>query len=101
MTWTLVNFLIVSLATYRLVVLVGKDDITRRLRLWIRGNDLSTRIGRLRIGIYSFLTCPWCCGFWLAIGVVIASHAEWNTIRWGCYVLAISAVVGWLSRHDS
>jgi hypothetical protein len=97
MTWTLVNALIVSLCAYRLVMFVGKDDITRPLRLWMLGSDPTTRMGRLRVKIHSFLTCPWCLGFWMAIGIVLLVHSEWNTVRWGCYVLAISAVVGILS----
>ena len=98
MSWTLVNALVVALCTYRLVVLVGQDTITHRLRLWVRGNDPTTRMGQWRVKIHSFLTCPWCLGFYVAIGVVALTHWQWSTVRWGCYVLAISAIVGILEK---
>ena len=91
MKWTSLNALVVTLCVFRLVRLIGVDEITARFR-----KPLIRRHGRWVL----FLACSWCLSIWVAAGVVALTHFEWPTVRWGCYVLAASAVAGLLSDRS-
>lgn len=54
---TLIWALVIGVASYRLWRLLGEDKITEGIR------------ERLSSGIFGFVTCPWCFGSWVAIGL--------------------------------
>lgn len=66
---------LLALAAYRTWSLIAEDEITSpwraRLDDWASGKWGSTRADK----IFDFITCPWCTGWWIAIG--------W----WGAYQL--------------
>jgi hypothetical protein len=48
------------------------------------------------------LDCPWCVGFWISAGVVLASSVPGLATAWRpiSTALALSTAVGFLSKHD-
>ena len=71
--WTLVETLIVlGLAVFRIFRLIGEDTILDTPRAWLvrlpkdweEGDPLPEDY---REKLAEFITCPWCCGFWLAL----------------------------------
>ena len=85
----LVDFLILSLACYRITRLIIEDTITEPLRerVWKRFPPESTRIGYL-------FTCPWCTGFWVSVLIVAAYLLLPSATIAIALVFAFSAVVG-------
>lgn len=86
--WVLVEFGVVSLAVFRIWVLFASDTILQPVR------------ARLGDRVLSWVTCPWCAGFWLSlIGYLVWRF--WGDVEWvqaAAVILAISAVVGILSN---
>lgn len=81
------DFLLMALATFRLVRLFTYDHVTDFIHaMVVRGRE-----GTLRGTLKSLLECPWCTGFWFAFVVVFAYYATpfaWPVIL----ILAIAAV---------
>lgn len=79
-----------ALAAYRLTRLVAQDKITASLR---------RRLDATVPGVGSFVSCPWCVGFWVSCGVVLARRAL--PAAWGpvAEVLALSAVTGLVAEN--
>lgn len=90
-----VEFVVLGLAVFRLTRLVIKDHIVSALRdkIWDRFPPESTKIGYL-------ITCPWCVGFWFSLAVYFCYTILPSQTMWACYVLALSAIVGWLTALD-
>ena len=84
-----------ALAAYRLTRLVIEDTITDDIRERIRDaarRELDTPGAAAKIG--KLLDCPWCAGFWVSLGVVVArtlAPRAWSPVA---RVLAVSAAVG-------
>jgi hypothetical protein len=121
---TLVEFLVLTLAVFRLARLVIEDTITEPLRTWILGRwpgeDVKyedtdyVKGGTVRVGtdlyaaeptkagnrIAKLLGCPWCVSPYLAAVVVGAFYLWPVPTFWLALVAAISAVVGLLSSAE-
>lgn len=116
-------YIVDALATYRLTRLVTKDQLTARLREAVI-RAVYTRNGAVTTAGDDFtdylnpdvwvdhvendpdapslaylITCPWCAGFWLAAGVVLARR--WFPRLWGpvAEALALSAVAGLVAER--
>jgi hypothetical protein len=101
--WT---FTILALAAYRLWRLVSEDEILQAPRRklvrlpteWEEGHFIPEGY---RFGLAKFISCPWCCGAWIAIGLwaVWLWQPEWTT---GLSVpLSLSASVGLVEYFSS
>lgn len=82
--WTPGVLLIVGLAAFRLWVLVSSDTILAPVR------------DRLPLGVVEFLSCPWCSGFWVVLGVFVAVElwGDGAGVQLAVIILALSALVG-------
>ena len=83
-------------ACYRITKLIIDDELTQpiRARIFRRFNpDEGSKIG------YA-LTCYWCCGVYVAAGIVAARRFAPN--QWGpiAEMLSLSAATGWLATHE-
>ena len=85
------QWMIVALATFRLVRLVTRDRIAAPLR---------TLGGRAGMKWTDFVTCPWCVGFWISLGVIVASLTAWHLVKYLWIVLALSAIVGLIAERS-
>lgn len=100
-------FILLALAAYRTWRLLAEDDILDRprnalLRLdphWQKEGDYTGDGYRERLG--TFLSCPWCLGFWL----VLAWWGAWQAWPHGTTVVAVpmalSALVPLIERVTS
>lgn len=90
------TFIILSLATYRATRFVLQDRLFDRARNWVwdRCPPETTRTGYL-------LTCPWCLGFWFSLAFVTCYTIVPAATLFIASVLALSAVVGWLSALEN
>jgi hypothetical protein len=79
-TWiTPWEFVLLSLAVFRLVRLFSYDLITAFLREWLAGREQNTFLGTLS----SLITCPWCTGLWFSSFVIFfyfATPYAWPVI---------------------
>ena len=104
------EFVLLTLAVYRLCRLIGWDTITRRPRDWAIGASLSplkpydpdnpeqTCIRSVkRARLEEFLTCPFCLGFWLSLVAYVAWRLTPRETLVISSVLALSAAVGLLT----
>lgn len=91
---TPVEFLTLSLATFRIVRLIGVDDFPPIKAVRDR---LIKRFGEDHL-IVEAASCPWCASMWLGAGVVMA--ARWPWARRALMVPALSAAAGLLSGLD-
>lgn len=62
------HFLLLSLATFRLVRLFCYDHITEFIRNWFVG----AKDDSLRGTLGALLNCPWCTGLWFSFLLVLA-----------------------------
>lgn len=92
---TPVEFLTLSLATFRLVRLVGVDDFppVKHVR-----DRLVKRFGENHL-IVEAASCPWCASWYLGASVVAVAH-RWPWVRTALLVPALSAAAGLLSGLD-
>lgn len=91
----MLSFVTDALATYRLTRLAITDEITERPRKAFRNWALDHRWRWL----YDLSSCPWCLGWWIAVGVVIARKVApraWTPVA---TALAMSAVTGILAEE--
>jgi len=90
------DFIILSLAAYRITRMITTDYIFQPIREWIWRWSRPDE----GIGIGYLITCEWCIGFWVASALLfVYTIASETTIVAAC-VFAISAVVGLLYRID-
>lgn len=88
------NFIISSLATYRLTRLVTTDEIASPIRekIWQTHPPESSRLGYL-------LTCNWCSSVYAASALQISRIIAPRTTTAVETILALSAVAGLLAAH--
>ncbi len=81
------DWIIMSLATYRLTRVMVYDRIFKFFRDFVRAND---RMG-LMISLKTMITCPWCAGVWAALVVFLFQYfvPYGNLLN---YLLSISGV---------
>lgn len=85
---TVVDLLILALATYRLARLIIEDTVTERLRNAIWSKYPPSQ------GVGYLITCYWCTGFWVAsLLVLLFIIVPVPTIA-ASLVLALSALAG-------
>jgi hypothetical protein len=92
---TLVEFLVLGLATYRLTRLITTDNITEpiRERIWDRYPPQSSKLGYL-------ITCDWCSSIWVA-SIVIPSAMIIPVLVYVYAVFAVSAIAGLLTAYET
>lgn len=91
------NFLLLSLACYRLVNLIVRDEgpfsVFHRFRILTGVYDYDKQ-GRPQSAIGRLVSCPYCLGVWVAIPLaVIGNGLEWYTL---VYWLAIAGLQSFL-----
>lgn len=90
MSW--LKVVLVSLAVYRLTVLVTRDEITK---WWREG------LQRRYTGSFvEFWFCPWCVSVWLGAGAVLLAIYQWGWWQWVCLAFVASGVAGFLAEHS-
>lgn len=96
--------LLLAIAAYRLWRLLAEDDLFDRPRRWlVRLGDAWEKEGDpvpagYRASWAEFLTCPWCFGFWVALGWWGAWQIWPHATLVVAVPLALSAGVGALAR---
>jgi hypothetical protein len=88
-----VQFVLLSLAAYRLWRLAGADTVSDRLRGWLAG-----RFGEV---VREFFECPWCSGTWIALIITIVTAVVGDVAVPVLQSLAASAVVGTLGERST
>lgn len=91
----LLQFVILSLAVFRVVRLVIEDVILEPLRERTV-YKLDPETSKLR----DLLECPWCLSFWIGLAVVIAFVFVPDETVWACLPFALSAVVGLIANNS-
>lgn len=92
---TLLQFVILSLATYRVTRLITRDTITASIRnvFWKKFPPEKSYIGYLS-------TCEWCFGFWVAAGFTGAFFIAPSVTSIIAIIYAVSAVAGLLTAYE-
>ncbi|MBP6860352.1 MAG: DUF1360 domain-containing protein [Candidatus Pacebacteria bacterium] len=81
------DFILMSLAIFRLTRLVTYDHITDFVRDWLKSHDETTFWGTLG----KLMACPWCTGLWFAFFVPF--FYMWQPLAWFVVlVLALAAL---------
>ena len=88
---TAIEFVVVSLGVFRLSRLVVDDDITLPLRAWLFHKFPSD-------WIVSLLSCVWCSGFWISVGIAGLWWWQPVIVWWVLLPFALSAVAGLLEE---
>ena len=90
---TLIEILVLALATYRLVRLVTTDILLERFRIAVEG--------RSQLAGY-LVSCDWCFSMWVAPVTTIVGLrlADVTIVRWAGVALALSAVVGLIAAVE-
>jgi len=90
---TLLIFLILSLATFRILRLIIEDAVLEGFREWVwkRFPPETSKLGYI-------LTCYWCLGFWISGIVVVLYLIVPIPTLIGALILAISAAAGLIDR---
>jgi hypothetical protein len=101
--------LILALGTFRLVRLVGWDDLTKNLRNRAGGRNERNRGEPVfvddprgtftRPGLIRFLVCPWCVGFWISGAMYAFWYFAPTASLYVAAPFALSAVVGLVAKH--
>lgn len=87
-----------ALAAFRLTRLATEDTIGRPFRHAVidRAERISPKAGEWA---EELVTCPWCIGFWIACGVVVARRAAPRAWAPVAEAFALSGVTGLLAKH--
>jgi Protein of unknown function (DUF1360) len=94
-----VDLAVDALAVYRLTRLATVDTFPvaaaarERVTRWARETD--------RASIEELIHCPWCIGFWIATGVVLARAGLPRSWSPAARALALSAAAGVIAHHLS
>ncbi len=99
------DFVILSLAAYRLTRLLVYDKVLNFIRDFIK-NSVSES-GFIKSSQY-FLTCPWCAGIWMSLFITcFYLYSDYG--KFFAYILAISGIasfihitislLGWISEE--
>lgn len=101
------EFLLLAAAVYRIWRLFSEDTILDRPRKWVLGLPPSfdadaedpTSYPNYREHLATFLTCPWCMGFWMSV----LAWTAWLITPVGAVAAAVpwalSAAVGVAAKH--
>ncbi len=93
---TALEFVVLALACFRVTRLIVLDTITDPLRdLTVYRLPDSGFAGYVKV----LFDCPWCVGFWVSIGGVIAWAIDSEVTWWLSLPFAISSIVGLLARN--
>lgn len=82
--------LVEALAAARVTRLVTRDTVTRPAREHVGRLEAE---GRVPLGSWEFVRCPWCVGVWAALLVMVTRRRG----RWLWRVLAAAEVAGLLA----
>ncbi len=85
------DFVLISLAIFRLIRLFTYDAITAFLREWFVGADPESFRGSLG----TLINCPWCTGLWFSL-VVVFFYFLTPFAWYGILILALGAVASFL-----
>ena len=90
---------LLAVASFRVWRLLAEDDILDGPRMWLlrlprEWQPESPIPEQYRDKWATFLTCPWCLGFWVSLGLYLSWvwQSEWTLIV--ATVFTISAAVG-------
>lgn len=92
-------------AAYRVFRLVAEDTILDRPRAWLLGvpgwlpTGGETPPAGFRPKLATFLTCPWCAGFWISVGAWLFWLAAGDWALLAATPLAGSAAVGLVVKN--
>ncbi len=94
------ELVVLSLGAFRVYRLLGQDEILSPLRDRLT-DARETRDGWVfrRPRIATFLTCPWCCGFWVSLIVYGSWLSDSRPTLYAMTPFAISAAVGLIARN--
>jgi hypothetical protein len=91
----LIDYVILTLAIYRITRLITTDVIFNkyRTRIW-------QKYPIHRDGLGYLITCPWCMSIWVSLPVVVMYriNTDWTIV--GLSVFAFSTLVGFINRVD-
>jgi len=98
---SLFDFVLITLAAFRITRLVVYDKITRFFREWFVAKRVEEMDGQrvvvlmpLRGGvrgtIHDLLGCPWCIGIWSALAVFFC----YFVFPWAWFIIAVLAAAG-------
>jgi hypothetical protein len=94
------ELLVLSLGAFRVYRLLGQDEILSPLRDRITGAKVLREQWEFeRPKIATFLTCPWCCGFWVSLLVYGTWLSDSKLTLYAMTPFAISAAVGLIARN--
>jgi Protein of unknown function (DUF1360) len=91
---------LLTLAAYRVFRLLALDTILDRPRAWVlragdwRPGDNALAPDGFRDELAKFVSCPWCAGFWIALGWWIAFQLDEHVALVVATPFAISAGLG-------
>jgi len=87
--------LVMALAVFRVYRLIAEDDIADRPREWLLAKLKEERLVQLD----KLITCPWCLGWWLSLGVYLFWLWLPTETLVVCTPFALSAVVALISKN--
>jgi hypothetical protein len=92
---SIIEFIILGLAVFRLTRLFTRDTIVEdvRTKIWERHPPESTKVGYL-------LTCEWCLSIWIGSLLYLSSILMPTTTSVISTVLALSAIAGLLAAYE-
>lgn len=78
-----------SATTYRLALLVTRDEITAPLRHRLRTHPR----------FFELVHCSWCIGVWIAAGLTALVFYFPKPMSFVCFAGALAALAGFFSEH--
>jgi len=92
---SILQFILLGLATYRITRLATRDMITAPLRnaFWKKFPPESSPLGYLS-------TCEWCFSFWIGSGLVISAIIIPTVTYIVATICAVSAIAGLLTAYE-
>ncbi|MCX7861609.1 MAG: DUF1360 domain-containing protein [Bacteroidales bacterium] len=86
------EFIVLTLAAYRLTRLLVYDKVLNFIRDGIKNSNSEN--GFIKSSQY-FLTCPWCAGIWMSL-FISAFYLYCDLGKFFAYILAISGVASFI-----